>query len=128
VLYYDQYQKIVGWGPDIIDALAPTGYPKLGVQKVEWIKLRLMKLLSHPCFDPLVFPPLPSGKSEVDVIADYLSKLRHVLLTQHHRHLGNDFTQEESSVRYVFAVPCMWNDAAKAATREAIVQAGFVNH
>jgi hypothetical protein len=36
VLYYDQYQKVVGWGPDIADALAPTGYPKPGVQKVEW--------------------------------------------------------------------------------------------
>jgi len=34
VLYYDQYQKVVGWGPDIADALAPTGYPKPGVQKV----------------------------------------------------------------------------------------------
>lgn len=36
VLYYDQYQKVVGWGPDIADALAPTGYPKPGVQKVQY--------------------------------------------------------------------------------------------
>ena len=35
VLYYDQYQKVVGWGPDIADALAPTGFPKPGVQKVK---------------------------------------------------------------------------------------------
>lgn len=28
VLYYDQYEKVVGWGHDIADALAPTGYPK----------------------------------------------------------------------------------------------------
>lgn len=38
VLYYDQYQKVVGWGPDIADALAPTGYPKPGVQKVILMK------------------------------------------------------------------------------------------
>lgn len=34
VLYYDQYQNVVGWGTDIAEALAPTGYPKQGVQKV----------------------------------------------------------------------------------------------
>ena len=34
VLYYDQYQKVVGWGPDIQAALAPNGYPRQGVQKV----------------------------------------------------------------------------------------------
>jgi len=34
VLYYDQYQKVVGWGSDVADALEPTGYPKPGIQKV----------------------------------------------------------------------------------------------
>ncbi len=56
VLYYDQYQKVVGWGPDIADALAPTGYPKPGVQKVEWFKLQLM-LSGNTYIDPINLPP-----------------------------------------------------------------------
>jgi hypothetical protein len=59
VLYYDQYQKVVGWGPDIADALAPTGYPKPGVQKVEWFKLQLM-LSGNTYIDPINLPPLPA--------------------------------------------------------------------
>ncbi|KAK4975686.1 hypothetical protein LTR66_010904, partial [Elasticomyces elasticus] len=52
VLYYDQHQQVVGWGPDIADALAPTGYPKPGVQKVEWFKLQLM-LSGNTYIDPI---------------------------------------------------------------------------
>ena len=44
MLYYDQYQKVVGWGPDIADALAPTGYPKPGVQKVFMIDFAIKEL------------------------------------------------------------------------------------
>ncbi|KAK7985230.1 Hsp70 family protein [Apiospora saccharicola] len=81
VLYYDQYQKVVGWGPDIADALAPTGYPKPGVQKVEWFKLQLM-LSGNTYIDPINLPPLPPET--------------------------------------------IWNDAGKAATRAAAIQAGFL--
>src|ERR1700733_9360553 len=77
VLYYDQHQQVVGWGPDIAEALAPTGYPKPGVQKVEWFKLQLM-LSGNTYIDPINLPPLPPGKSEVDVAADYLLNLRQV--------------------------------------------------
>ncbi|KAK6599734.1 hypothetical protein H4I95_08609 [Botrytis cinerea] len=111
VLYYDQYQKVVGWGPDIADALAPTGYPKPGVQKVEWFKLQLM-LSGNTYIDPINLPPLPPGKSEIDVAADYLFKLRQAMRNQ----LQKNFRR----------VPAIWNDAGKAATRAAAIQAGFL--
>ncbi|KAJ5161972.1 hypothetical protein N7492_007364 [Penicillium capsulatum] len=97
VLYYDQYQKVVGWGPDIADALAPTGYPKPGVQK-----------------------------SEIDVAADYLFKLRQAMRNQLQKTLGEVFTREERNIRYYLTVPAIWNDAGKAATRAAAIQAGFL--
>ncbi|KAI4129947.1 MAG: hypothetical protein LQ347_003563 [Umbilicaria vellea] len=125
VLYYDQYQKVVGWGPDIADALAPTGYPKPGVQKVEWFKLQLM-LSGNTYIDPINLPPLPPGKSEIDVAADYLFKLRQAMRGQLQKTLGEVFNREERNIRYFLTVPAIWNDAGKAATRAAAIQAGFL--
>jgi hypothetical protein len=125
VLYYDQYQKVVGWGPDIADALAPTGYPKPGVQKVEWFKLQLM-LSGNTYIDPINLPPLPPGKSEIDVAADYLFKLRQAMRSALQKTLGDVFSREERNIRYYLTVPAIWNDAGKAATRAAAIQAGFL--
>ncbi|CAK7217357.1 hypothetical protein SBRCBS47491_003136 [Sporothrix bragantina] len=125
VLYYDQYQKVVGWGPDIADALAPTGYPKAGVQKVEWFKLQLM-LSGNTYIDPINLPPLPPGKSEIDVAADYLFKLRQAMRAALQKTLGEVFNREERNIRYYLTVPAIWNDAGKAATRAAAIQAGFL--
>ncbi|RBA19496.1 hypothetical protein FPRO05_09599 [Fusarium proliferatum] len=125
VLYYDQYQKVVGWGPDIADALAPTGYPKPGVQKVEWFKLQLM-LSGNTYIDPINLPPLPPGKSEIDVAADYLFKLRQAMRSALQKALGEVFNREERNIRYYLTVPAIWNDAGKAATRAAAIQAGFL--
>lgn len=44
---------MVGWGPDIADALAPTGYPKPGVQKVYIIHSSHSMIVIYkklPCF------------------------------------------------------------------------------
>ncbi|KAL1304508.1 hypothetical protein AAFC00_003497 [Neodothiora populina] len=125
VLYYDQHQQVVGWGPDIADALAPTGYPKPGVQKVEWFKLQLM-LSGNTYIDPINLPPLPPGKSEIDVAADYLFKLRQAMRNYLQKTLGEVFTREERNIRYFLTVPAIWNDAGKAATRAAAIQAGFL--
>ena len=125
MLYYDQYQNVVGWGPDIADALSPTGYPKAGVQKVEWFKLQLM-LSGNTYIDPINLPPLPPGKSEIDVAADYLFHLRKAIRAQLLKVLGDVYNREERHIRYYLTVPAIWNDAAKAATRAAAVKAGYL--
>src|SRR3569833_3014645 len=93
VLYYDQYQKEVGWGPDIADALAPTGYPKPGVQKVERYKLKLM-LSGNTYSDPFNLPPLPPGKSEIFFASDFLSMLRQAMRSALQKTLGEGFFLE----------------------------------
>nr|POF23993.1 heat shock 70 kda protein 12a [Quercus suber] len=120
-----KHQQVVGWGPDIAEALAPTGYPKPGVQKVEWFKLQLM-LSGNTYIDPINLPPLPPGKSEIDVAADYLFKLRQAMRNQLQKSLGEVFNREERNIRYFLTVPAIWNDAGKAATRAAAIQAGFL--
>jgi len=89
---------VVGWGPDIAEALAPTGYPKPGVQKVEWFKLQLM-MSGNTYIDPINLPPLPPGKSEIDVAADYLFKLRQAMRNQLQKTLGEVFNREERNIR-----------------------------
>lgn len=116
---------MVGWGPDIAEALAPTGYPKPGVQKVEWFKLQLM-LSGNTYIDPINLPPLPPGKTEIDVAADYLFKLRQAMRNQLQKTLGEVFNREERNIRYFLTVPAIWNDAGKAATRAAAIQAGYL--
>jgi hypothetical protein len=121
-LYYD-VQRVVGWGSDVANALSITGYPKPGVQKVEWFKLMMP---DNTYIDPINLPPLPPGKSKIDVVADYLYHLRQATLNQLQKTLGEVFDREERNIRYYLTVPAIWNDAAKAATRRAAVQAGFL--
>ena len=95
------------------------------MQKVEWFKLQLM-MSGNTYIDPINLPPLPPGKSEVDVAADYLFKLRQAMRNQLQKTLGEVFNREERNIRYFLTVPAIWNEAGKAATRAAAIQAGFL--
>lgn len=83
-------------------------------------------LSGNTYIDPINLPPLPPGKSEIDVAADYLFKLRQAIRAQLQKALGEVFTREERNIRYYLTVPAIWNDAGKAATRTAAIQAGFL--
>jgi hypothetical protein len=118
-------QKVVGWGPSVTGALAPTGFPKPGVQKLEWFKLRLMMSGSN-YIDPVSLPPLPQGKTEINVAADYLAQLHEAMRIHLQKILGDVFYREEYNIQYYLTVPAIWDDAAKASTRAAAIQAGFI--
>ncbi len=68
----------------------------------------------------------PTGKVEIDVAADYLFKLRQAMRAALQKTLGEVFNREERNIRYYLTVPAIWNDAGKAATRAAAIQAGFL--
>ena len=124
-MYYNLTEEVAGWGYDVSEALTPTGYPKPGFQKVEWFKLHLMlKGISY--VDRTNLPPLPAGKSVIDVAADYLFKLRQAMCNYFNMNLGDVFISEERYIQYCFSIPTIWNDAGKAALRQAIIQAGFI--
>jgi hypothetical protein len=92
---------------------------------MEWFKLRLM-MSGNNYIDPANLPPLPPGRTEIDVAADYLYHLRQAISKRLQKTLGEVFTREESNIRYYLTVPAIWNDAAKAATRAAAMKAGFI--
>ena len=71
-------------------------------------------------------PSLPPMKTEIDVAADYLIKLRQAMRVQLQKTLGEDFNREERNIRYLLTVPGIWDDVGKEATRQAAIQAGFL--
>ncbi|KAF4451643.1 hypothetical protein F53441_5322 [Fusarium austroafricanum] len=104
VLYYDEYQKLVGWGHDIANALGPTGYPKKGVSKVECLPLRLIpkgKESHH-------LPPLPPSMKAVDAAADFLYEVRCALRTGLQQCIGNKFEQNEQNIHWIVTIPENW--------------------
>jgi hypothetical protein len=76
--------------------------------------------------DPINLPPLPLGKSAVDVAADYLFQLRQAIKTELQRTLGEVFMREERNIHYYVTIPSLYNDAGRAAVRAAVIQAGFL--
>jgi hypothetical protein len=92
---------------------------------MEWFKLRLM-MTSASYIDPVMLPPLPPGKAEVDVAADYLYHLRQAIRKQLRKTLGEVFVREEHNIKYYLTVPAIWNDHAKSATRTAAIKAGLI--
>lgn len=125
-LYYDQHQNVVGWGLDNANALAPTGYPRPGVQKIEWFTLPFM-LSGNSYVDPIQLRHLPPGKSGIDVAAEYLFHLRQAMRSQVQKTLGEEvFNSKEQNIYYYLTVPAICDDAGKAAILAAAIQAGFL--
>jgi len=116
---------VVGWGPNNADALERTGYVKPGIFKVEWFKPQLM-FSGNSYSDPTDLAPLPPAKSEIDVSADYLFKVRQAIRLQLQMTLGEVFSREERNIQYYFTIPGISNVAGRAALRAAIIQAGYL--
>ncbi|TVY62683.1 Heat shock 70 kDa protein 12B [Fusarium oxysporum f. sp. cubense] len=124
VLYYDQYQKVVGWGYNGVEALDPKGHPKLGIQKLFWIKLYLGKIGNR--LDSSKLPPLPPDRNAIDVSADYFHELRLAIRTALLEALGNTFLLQEGQIHWCFTIPRTWDQGPKAALRTAIERAGYL--
>jgi len=87
--------------------------------------LRLM-LRGNTSIDPPNLLPLPPGRSEINVSADYLFRIRQAVRTALQKTLGEVFNREERNILWCFAIPATWTDAGRTALRASIVQAGFL--
>ncbi|KAK3293689.1 uncharacterized protein B0H64DRAFT_218475 [Chaetomium fimeti] len=113
-------RTIVGWGHEVEDAVAPTGYTKPGVHKSAWFLLGLTNPQSY--HKDLTAPAPPTGKSHVDVVTDYLSELREAIYVV----LRSLFDMEKIHIRWWFAIPPVWNGMGEAPLRDSAHGAGFV--
>jgi hypothetical protein len=115
---------VVGWGYDGVKALDPKGYPKLGIQRLFWIKLYLGKTGNH--LDSSNLPPLPPDRNAIDVSADYFHELRLAIRTALLEVLGNTFLLKEGQIHWCFTVPRTWDQGPKAALRTAIERTDYL--
>lgn len=79
----------------------------------------------NPYLDATALPPLPTGKSAVEVVGDYLSRLREATTASLMKSLGPRIPNDTENIQYYFSTPPLWNDGARAAFRRAIVYAGY---
>ena len=129
VIYYDALKEVCGWGPDNADAVQNTGYTKVGVDKCEWLRAYLTT--GRPRMYPIRLPALPTGKTAVDVIADYLHYLKMVILSDSRAasfvpFVSPDYRGPVSEIEWCFTLPPDADTVFTEAYRSAIVQAGYV--
>jgi hypothetical protein len=121
VVYYDNTSRLVGWGPDIADALAPIGYPKPGVRKVEWFKACIFQ--KHYTEDLVSrLPPAPDSKTFVDVAADYLAEIKRIVDASLPIKLREAFIHHSYETAFYFTVP---ETPELADFKEAVHRAGM---
>ncbi|ENH67834.1 hypothetical protein FOC1_g10005259, partial [Fusarium oxysporum f. sp. cubense race 1] len=122
VLYYDQYNKLVGWGHDIANALGPTGYPKPGVQKVAGLPLFLIQETE----ESIPLPGVPPGLNAVDISADFLYEVRRALRTQLQQRIGSKFLENEQRIHWIVTTPEIWADKDKTLWKRVLQRAGYL--
>lgn len=67
---------------------------------------------------------VPSGKTPVDVVADYLTHLYKHCMDRIERKLTKDLL-DVTPIEFWFTMPAIWSDEAQHATRTAATRAGF---
>lgn len=103
-----------------------------GMVAYSWTKLLLDKNTALTPYDDTALEEasgagilrLPTGKTAVDVAADYLTHIyQHIKFS-----LARHITQQDLDItplEFWFTVPAIWSDQAKDATRTAAQRAGF---
>ncbi|KAF8926393.1 hypothetical protein BGZ58_011224 [Dissophora ornata] len=113
------------YGPDS-NEIVDWGYPaKLAITKPPYknhVLLSKYKLHLDESSGP--HPPLPNGLTVVDAIADYLRLFHAHVIQAVLKGFGSAFDQQH--IQYCLSVPAMWTDNAKAAMRQAALQAGMI--
>ena len=90
-------------------------------EKSDWHLLGLIK--THQTYvKALGIPAPPTGKSEVDMVADYLSKLRDAIWSALH----SLFEMEEIHIRWWFAIPPVWDGIGQVPLHASALQAGLI--
>ena len=89
--------------------------------KSQWFMLALM-ISQRTYMEELTITPPPTGKSQADVVVDYLSKLREAIYLV----LRSSFDMDEIRIQWWFAIPPVWDGTGEASLRASALLAGFI--
>lgn len=122
-------------GPDDASSEVLFGYDvEAGMECCQWFKLLLDGSTEPTEYDdPLLRQAmghgllrLPQGKTAIDVTADFLSCLYNHIIRYLKNMIGSEAVNQ-TPILFSLSIPATWSPAAREATREAAVRAGFIN-
>ncbi|KAF8550552.1 hypothetical protein OG21DRAFT_1478486 [Imleria badia] len=128
ILYYDAWGNVKAAGSEALSMNVVNDAEENGWTKAEWWKLHLRpKHLASTHITDKDVPPLPSGKSAVDILTDFIKYLymgakRHI----EEHHMGFNWTSIENSIEFIFSHPNGWEGSQQQKYREAIEGAGLI--
>ncbi|KAF9449855.1 hypothetical protein P691DRAFT_727192 [Macrolepiota fuliginosa MF-IS2] len=96
-------------------------------EKAEWFKLHLRPKTRTSAFVTEDIPPLPRGKTAVDVFADFLNYMNQCARSYiAETHVGGAGLLASGKVEFILTHPNSWEGAQQTLMRRAAVQAGLI--
>ncbi|KAG5718638.1 hypothetical protein E4T56_gene16515 [Termitomyces sp. T112] len=129
IIYYDKSGKVRAVGAEATRDELQDLIEEEGWVKAEWFKLHMRpKSISGPNSISDI-PPLPAGKSVIDIFSDYIRYLytcAKTYITDSHVTGSKLWASVESNIEYVLTHPNGWEGAQQQQMRRAAVKAGLV--
>ncbi|EIW80583.1 hypothetical protein CONPUDRAFT_166074 [Coniophora puteana RWD-64-598 SS2] len=130
ILYYDRNQQVRAMGAEARQESIVEQAEMEGWTKLEWWKMHLRsKHLSAAHIKDSDIPPLPTGVSALQVLADFMGYLYHCAKTyiiESHANGPSLFASFGDSIEYVLSHPNGWEGVQQKQIRRAAVMAGLV--
>ncbi|KAG2006022.1 hypothetical protein CC2G_002380 [Coprinopsis cinerea AmutBmut pab1-1] len=129
LIYYDQQGRVKAVGAEakrdgILEQANEEGW-----SRAEWFKLHLRPSSQDSSTLSGHVPPLPRGKTAVDVLADFMAYLFSCAaeyIQETHANGSDLWAQLQSDIYYVLSHPNGWEGFQRQQMRDAAVKAGLV--
>ncbi|EAU91819.2 hypothetical protein CC1G_04586 [Coprinopsis cinerea okayama7 len=129
VIYYDRDGEVCKIGAEAVAEGIEGIAEDEGWTKAEWFKLHLRPRGQRSNLFGPSMPPLPPGKTVIQVFADYMRYLfdcTALYIAETHANGGLLWNSVKDDIAFVFTHPNGWEGAQQAQMRQAAVMAGLI--
>ncbi|TFK33569.1 hypothetical protein BDQ12DRAFT_738725 [Crucibulum laeve] len=129
IIYYDQNGTMKAAGAEAIAEGIEDSAEENGWIKAEWFKLHLRPKTQSAAHVTAAIPPLPLGKSAIDVLSDflrYLYRCARTYIEDTHANGADLWRSVEKNIDFVLTHPNGWEGHQQSQMRRAAVLAGLV--
>ncbi|KAJ2913608.1 hypothetical protein MD484_g6805, partial [Candolleomyces efflorescens] len=129
VIYYDKYGKVQAVGAEALQEGVFEQAEENDWTKAEWFKLHIRPKDGSTADITSKIPPLPVGKTVVQVVADYLKYLFDCAasyIKDTHANGQDLWLSVQNDIDFVLSHPNGWEGFQQTQIRQAVVSAGLV--
>ncbi|PPQ99003.1 hypothetical protein CVT24_003485 [Panaeolus cyanescens] len=129
LLYYSKDGVLQAAGAEAQDQLIEEKAADNQWYKVEWFKLHMRPKVASTAHLTTMIPPLPPGKTAMQVFADflrYLQKCAQTYIEERHADGEKTWRALKPDARYVLTHPNGWEGTQQSEMRQAAVSAGLI--